>query len=171
VQPQHSAHTASPVLRAVEDSTYLANSLLSGGTYPSPLRPSDLPPARPTRPPADTARDVHLGAASAPTTHAPTSTSPPFLACPSQQTGRSPKPVADGRRADTPTHTGTPQRGPRPMARTRTHPSCPPTHPLKHPRTVRAPPTDTCAHVRFLIRIATLSRLGYLLFMSWCSVV
>jgi hypothetical protein len=37
VQPQHSAHTASPVLRAVEDSTYLANSLLSGGTYPSPL--------------------------------------------------------------------------------------------------------------------------------------
>jgi hypothetical protein len=89
---------------------------------------------------------------------------------------QSPWPTA-GAQTHTNTHrqAGAHHRGPQPMARTRTHASCPPTHPLTHvpthPRTVRAPPTDTCAHVRFLIRVPTLSRLGYLLFMSWCSVV
>jgi hypothetical protein len=181
VQPRHSAHTASPVLHAVGDYVFrkLSSSQRRCVPLTPPLRSSDLPPARPTRPPAPTtrhtARDAHLGAASAPTTHAPTSTSPPFLAaCPvgflsKQGVRQSPWPTArrhtlTGRQARR-THT-TQVHGPWPA-----HAHSRAAHSPTHPRTVRAPPTDTCAHVRFLIWVATLSRLGRLLFMSWCSAV
>jgi hypothetical protein len=141
VQPQHSAHTVSPVLHAVEDSTYLANSLLRGGTYPSPLH--SAPPTCHLHALRARPHIQHVTRTSAqPRPRPPTSTSPPFLACPvrriSQQTGRSPKPVADGAQTHT-THThrqaGAHHRGPRPMTRTRTHASCPLTHSPTHPHT------------------------------------
>jgi hypothetical protein len=149
VQPQHSAHTVSPVLHAVEDSTYLANSLLRGGTYPSPLH--SAPPTCHLHALRARPHIQHVTRTSAqPRPRPPTSTSPPFLACPvrriSQQTGRSPKPVADGAQTH---HTHTQAGGRTPQRSTahdpHTHARELPTHSLTHAPThalcVRRPQT------------------------------